>query len=373
MIAGTISNSGSKAPASLQDLGTPKEADARGTTTEKEFKSAMKATKSQVTREDEQKAASKQAAQPVMGSPERGTEKKAKPVKKGVRFTADTKSMDASRPKAKRKNRFLVGHGSIASGRSRYQRIAVNKQEEGLIDPVVPVSESPEDASLRREMLQYGLSEVGAIVAELSIDEGGVEVEVSEDDDNELLDGSVDEEEEEEEEEEDKYGRSTKRVVDDEYVKEMKALQRKMEGERGRKNDVQMDLVPSGKPLRPTEKKADRPPPTPSKNPISDVIVEHSLPPSSSSSLGDHSSYATEPDEADDDDDDENNIDPILHRQEIAMEYHKMRNRMIHQQGGFLGDDDDAEEEKVRMVPLSPEEGGPKKVSRFKAARLRRS
>src|SRR5690242_2516769 len=36
--------------------------------------------------------------------------------------------------------------------------------------PIIPQGESPEDAELRRQMLQYGLSEVGQVVAELDLD-----------------------------------------------------------------------------------------------------------------------------------------------------------------------------------------------------------
>ncbi|KAI5800790.1 Prefoldin subunit-domain-containing protein [Pyronema domesticum] len=55
-------------------------------------------------------------------------------------------------------------------------------------------------------------------------------------------------------------------------------------------------------------------------------------------------------------------MDPDTHRQEVAMQYHKLRNKMIHQQGGYM----ETEEEQA-IVPL---EEGPK-MSRFKAARLR--
>jgi len=66
---------------------------------------------------------------------------------------------------------------------------------------------------------------------------------------------------------------------------------------------------------------------------------------------------AVEPDE----------LDPQLLHQEVATEYHRMRNRMIQKQGGFM------REEESEIVPFTEEEGGPKKVSRFKAARLARS
>jgi unconventional prefoldin RPB5 interactor 1 len=44
-----------------------------------------------------------------------------------------------------------------------------------------------------------------------------------------------------------------------------------------------------------------------------------------------------------------------------------MRNRMIQRQGGFM------KEEESEVVPFTEDEGGPKKMSRFKAARLARS
>jgi unconventional prefoldin RPB5 interactor 1 len=60
-------------------------------------------------------------------------------------------------------------------------------------------------------------------------------------------------------------------------------------------------------------------------------------------------------------------LDPQILHQEVAIEYHRIRNRMIQKQGGFM------KEEESEFVPLTEEEGGPKKLSRFKAARLARS
>ena len=57
-------------------------------------------------------------------------------------------------------------------------------------------------------------------------------------------------------------------------------------------------------------------------------------------------------------------FDASLVQQQVAEAYHRARNRLIHKQGGFLKED----ERPVR--PLEEEEGGPKRVSRFKAARL---
>ncbi|PBP27654.1 hypothetical protein BUE80_DR001467 [Diplocarpon rosae] len=81
---------------------------------------------------------------------------------------------------------------------------------------------------------------------------------------------------------------------------------------------------------------------------LAPMIVERDIPTSAST---------LEPDD----------LDPQLLHQEVASDYHKIRNRMIQRQGGFL------KKEESEVVPFTEEEGGPKKVSRFKAARLSRS
>jgi unconventional prefoldin RPB5 interactor 1 len=60
-------------------------------------------------------------------------------------------------------------------------------------------------------------------------------------------------------------------------------------------------------------------------------------------------------------------LDSHLLHQEVATEYHKMRNTLIQRQGGFM------KKEESEIVPFTEEEGGPKKMSRFKAARLARN
>ncbi|KAK8136012.1 hypothetical protein PG984_003952 [Apiospora sp. TS-2023a] len=71
----------------------------------------------------------------------------------------------------------------------------------------------------------------------------------------------------------------------------------------------------------------------------------------------DTSSTPKEPDE----------LDAGLLRQEAATEYYKMRNRLIQKQGGFMKEDENP------IQPLDEEEGGPKRLSRFRAARLAKS
>ncbi|KAK7967662.1 uncharacterized protein PG986_001939 [Apiospora aurea] len=60
-------------------------------------------------------------------------------------------------------------------------------------------------------------------------------------------------------------------------------------------------------------------------------------------------------------------LDAGLLRQEAATEYYKMRNRLIQKQGGFMKEDENP------IQPLDEEEGGPKRLSRFRAARLAKS
>ncbi|TGJ88359.1 hypothetical protein E0Z10_g487 [Xylaria hypoxylon] len=60
-------------------------------------------------------------------------------------------------------------------------------------------------------------------------------------------------------------------------------------------------------------------------------------------------------------------LDANLLHQQVTAEYYKMRNTMIGRQGGFLKENTDP------IQPLEEEEGGPKRVSRFKAARLAKS
>jgi unconventional prefoldin RPB5 interactor 1 len=99
--------------------------------------------------------------------------------------------------------------------------IELNSDEEELASyPIIPQGESPEDAELRRQMLQYGLSEVGQIVAELDLDNPVAEYSDEEYDEDDY--------DEDEEEDEDEYGRSTKPAVSEDYRKQMAELEKKL-------------------------------------------------------------------------------------------------------------------------------------------------
>ena len=91
-----------------------------------------------------------------------------------------------------------------------------------ITSPVIPEDESPEDAALRRQMLQYNMQEVGAVVAEIDLDDDASTPPYSEDEDEYNYDDSS------VEEDEDEYGRSTNVAFSDEYINQMKALEERL-------------------------------------------------------------------------------------------------------------------------------------------------
>ncbi|KAH6863685.1 Prefoldin subunit-domain-containing protein [Alternaria alternata] len=103
--------------------------------------------------------------------------------------------------------------------------IDLEQDDVDLSNAIIPSDETPEEAELRRQMLQYGMSEIGQIVAELDLDQPTASYSDEEDDDDY---GDYDTEEEEEEEEEDEYGRSTKPVITEDYRKQMMELEKKL-------------------------------------------------------------------------------------------------------------------------------------------------
>ncbi|KAF1812110.1 hypothetical protein P152DRAFT_474335 [Eremomyces bilateralis CBS 781.70] len=97
--------------------------------------------------------------------------------------------------------------------------IELNENEEIIgRTPLVPENEAPEDASLRREMLEYGLNGMGPVVAEMDIEE-----------DSDMEFDEVDEEfEDDTGSEENGYGMSTNFQITDEYRQQMMELQRRL-------------------------------------------------------------------------------------------------------------------------------------------------
>jgi unconventional prefoldin RPB5 interactor 1 len=89
--------------------------------------------------------------------------------------------------------------------------------EDRMQPPVTDVNESAEEARLRREMLDYGIHEVGAIVAELEMDESGSEISFDEEYDYDY----------DAEDNEDEHGRSHTRLPA-EYHQQMMELEAKL-------------------------------------------------------------------------------------------------------------------------------------------------
>ena len=150
----------------------------------------------------EEEAKPTPASQPPVESKPKSIAEAMKPTKKGVQFAEDTMSgpeLEKSRT-AKRLEDIM----SIA------KQSEANPSEPA----VIPTNETPEDAALRREMLQYGISEVGAVVAELNLEDGG------DWEDEDYEDDMTDDE--------DAYGRSTGRVVDDELRQRMIELEERL-------------------------------------------------------------------------------------------------------------------------------------------------
>jgi unconventional prefoldin RPB5 interactor 1 len=392
-----------------------------------------------------------------------------KPAKKGVKFAEDTKAETVE----------LEPEKSQAAKRMEEIMKSAKESEKLSAEPaVIPTDESEEDAALRRDMLQYGMSEVGSVVAELNLEDG------SDWESEDYADYS------DTDDDEDEFGKSKGKVVDDELRQQMIELEQRLgvrmmenvgkdaddygmvqEGigrisvtgedakvagkgiltapkpgkktnqpaesfstDNSEKKSVrfaeELDISPGPQPPITSEVKQEAKVP-----PISDIVErkapgQASVAPSpqkkpsrfktartapSSGNIGtqspastSHSSLklfpakpstpkpfsqpifapaienprpvptgpanrtlapqvvekdvplnanAAPPDE----------LDPQLLHQEVATEYYRMRNKMIGKQGGFMKEDESV------IVPLTEEEGGPRKVSRFKAARLAKS
>ncbi|WYZ44060.1 hypothetical protein EsH8_VII_000496 [Colletotrichum jinshuiense] len=150
------------------------------------------------------------AAQPVSSLMDAQPEAKVDDtiaVKKTVSFAEDTKP--PTEPQVSRSAQRVEDIMKTAKEQEEISRQA----------PVVPEDESEEDAFLRREMLKYGMEEVGAVVAELDLEEGSGD----DGDDWEYEYSDLDEDEEE-----DKYGRSTASVLDDGYHQRMLELEKRL-------------------------------------------------------------------------------------------------------------------------------------------------
>lgn len=97
------------------------------------------------------------------------------------------------------------------------QPVSLVTPEDRNQSPVTDIDEPADEATLRREMLEYGIHEIGTIVAELELDDDASEFSIS-DEDNDMAT---------EEEDEDKFGRSHL-VLSEEYHRQMRELEAKL-------------------------------------------------------------------------------------------------------------------------------------------------
>ncbi|KAK8189804.1 Prefoldin subunit-domain-containing protein [Phyllosticta capitalensis] len=154
--------------------------------------------------------------------------------KKSVTFTPDTKPPAAAAPAASsqpqaepepvQRTESLQSYANFKPG-SRIVELddndmVINAEQAGVPPAVIPDDESPEDAALRREMLEYSLNEVGNVVAELDLYND------TDDDDDDWV-SEDDDYDEDEEIEEDEWGRS-RPTVSEEYVQKMRELEEKL-------------------------------------------------------------------------------------------------------------------------------------------------
>ncbi|KAK0516417.1 hypothetical protein JMJ35_001020 [Cladonia borealis] len=345
------------------------------------------------------------------------SQKRSKGPQKNVSFADDTKvnsNHNTIAPKSRSPARNTMSNQSLRNNPPRVSKVlgkevgqmspmaTVERKAETVTEapftPVIPTDESPEDAVLRRQMIQYNMEEIGAVVAELDLDEEGMSYSDDEDEDE---DEDYPNENSSVEEDEDQFGRTRRPVLTDDYMAEMRALEKRLKNvgpnaevgnlaavngqkEEHPSSDTNQPNATHEVPIRDPKKGVrfapsldvqsspppptinpspqsppttlPTPPPTPSPTPIlSSIVIERPYTPSTD----DPTTTTNPPIEPDE-------YDPALLQQEVATSYHKMRNRMIARQGGFMAQ---SEEEKAQ-VPLSEAEGGRKKVSRFKAARL---
>ncbi|KAI5467383.1 Prefoldin subunit-domain-containing protein [Mariannaea sp. PMI_226] len=137
--------------------------------------------------------------------------KPTSPAPKGITFTPDTKTEDGPRPQVSRNAKRVE---AIMKEAKEQETTSVDK-------PMIPEDEDEDDAEMRRQMLAYSMSEVGAVVAELELMEGDTD---EEDYDFDYSDEGF----EDGDDDEDKYGRHTGSVITDGYRQRMLELEKKL-------------------------------------------------------------------------------------------------------------------------------------------------
>lgn len=108
------------------------------------------------------------------------------------------------------------------AGTGRIWEVDENDRPVDFSSPHIPIDESPEDAQMRREMLQYNMNEMGAIVAELELEEDGSDGSFTDDEDEDMSEMT------EASDDEDEHGMSRIGHISDAYKDEMLDLEKKL-------------------------------------------------------------------------------------------------------------------------------------------------
>ncbi|KAF3037397.1 hypothetical protein E8E11_002789 [Didymella keratinophila] len=159
------------------------------------------------------------ASGPAEASPITSSKPEVESTKKSVSFASEVDVEPARGRAALEKDGYNEDFDALNF--TRGTKVIELDRDDNLVAsyPIIPQGESPEDAELRRQMLQYGLSEVGQVVAELDLDHPTAEYSDFDDDYDD---------DDEDEEDEDEYGRSTVPGVTDDYRQQMLDLERKL-------------------------------------------------------------------------------------------------------------------------------------------------
>ncbi|KAI9807948.1 MAG: hypothetical protein M1825_005254 [Sarcosagium campestre] len=283
----------------------------------------------------------------------------------------------------------------------------------GPTDPASDLSnasndESSEDALLRQEMINYALHPPPHnIVAVMNLDDQvksqsdkvNGDHHFEDDDDYDYSDELVgdededvdDEEEEDSEDDVDSHGRTSSTILDERYIKRMEALQKKLGA-----SDIK-NIGPSAEPAptqgkSPSETDSSKPTEQAEMSPLKakkSVHFADNIDVATSSPRGSNPTASvprtTRPISNDIQKQKPSTSNPLsstilertpnpvqqppspatgLEANELATEYHRVRNRLIQREGGFVRTND----EEPETVPL--EQPGAKKISRFRAARV---
>ncbi|EGX92736.1 hypothetical protein CCM_04109 [Cordyceps militaris CM01] len=143
-----------------------------------------------------------------------GNSQPAKKVKESIPLPAESAQDQTAVPPVSRMAKRVDGIMKTA------------KEQENISSQpaIVPDDEDPDDAALRQQMLKYSMGEMGAVVAELNLEE-------EDDDEDDLEDDEwleADEMDDDDDEEEDRFGRFTGRMITDKYQRRMLELETKL-------------------------------------------------------------------------------------------------------------------------------------------------